>query len=181
MSRNRQLEQLTQKLDKLKREYDSFLSGKRRTEPTNLHREVEREILMLTRSPDSSTAFKFHVRTLANKYRSFETQMRNIIERRNRWRAKSGDPNPEVSQELIIDEMVINNPNLMDNRLKMLLRKTAGGQDISSEQLLSTLVGKAKSVVGKNNVKAVSFKLVKGEKGPRVSGKAITVSGDKSS
>jgi hypothetical protein len=174
----KQVQKLEQKMGSLKHEYDLFLAGNRRTEPLELRRQVEREVLMLSKSPIASTVFKFQVKTLSYRFRSFENQMRNLIERRDKRELIT---NKSVAAKtiapVIIDDAVMKNPALINSRIEALV-KAAGSKSgqkmkLSSKDLQEMMLDKARSVVGKNDVKAVMFSIVDSEKGPKVKGEVI--------
>lgn len=186
MARDPRIDALEVRLEELKRQYDLYLSGQRRTEPVTLKLETEREILSLTRFPSSSTMFKFQVRTLAMRFRAMEAQVRNLLDLRQ---LRSGTaPRPDGSSaplsDIIVDEMAIDNPAIIAGKVKALLNQ-AGGKvtlpgTMTPESLCQMMLTKAKSIVGKNNVKAVKYSLINGEQGPRVKGELVTVGDAKS-
>lgn len=184
MARDPRIEALEVRLEELKRQYDLYLSGQRRTEPVTLKLEAEREIISLTRFPTSSTVFKFQVRTLAMRFRSMEAQVRNLLELRQ---LRSGNgPRPDGAnaplRDIVIDEMAIDNPAIIAGKVKALLSQAGGGAQLpgsmTPESLCQMMLSKARAIVGKNNVKAVKYSLVNGEQGPRVKGELVTAPPD---
>jgi hypothetical protein len=181
MAKDRRIEELNLEIDELKREYDLYLVGQRRTEPLLMRSGLERKVRLLTLANSSSTVFKFRVKTLANRFRSLETQLKSLLERKNSRQAGSEQPQAKKSSSVIIDEIVINNPALVVARVRAMvaeLKKNhpddANFIKLNPDNFCSALVGKAKAMVGKNEVRAVRFQIVKGENGHKVKGEAIT-------
>lgn len=178
MVRDPRIDELEGKIDNLKREYDLYLAGNRRTEPLALRSEVEREVMLLMRFPTVSTVFKFQVKTLAMRFRSLETQIRNLMELRNQ-RLNIAEQTIKKSdlQDVVVDSMAIENPAIIAARVKSLLSRVGANSslpaDMTAESLALMMINKAKAVVGKGNVHAVRYSLVDSEKGPRVKGETI--------
>lgn len=180
MARDQRLVELENKLEDLKRQYDMYLTGARRTEPLALRTETEREILLLTRFPSSSTMFKFQVKTLAMRFRSFETQMRNLMELRQQRAVNSEKVQVAAPlSDIVVDEMAIDNPAIIAAKVKTLLAqvgsKTTLPPGMTVEALSAMMVNKARGLVGKNNVKAIKYSLVAGDQGAKVKGEVISV------
>lgn len=184
MAKDTRIEELNREIDELKREYDLYLVGQRRTEPLTARTELERKVRALIREPSSSTAFKFRVKTLANRFRALESQLKKLLERKeNRSLGVAGQTRTQKPSSVIIDEMVINNPSLVVARVrKMVAELKRDNPEVDNEAMLnpdsfsSALVGKAKSMVGKKDIRAVRFQIVKGENGHKVKGEPIIAS-----
>lgn len=171
--------ELELKLERLKREYDQFLAGNLRIEPLALRRDIEREIMQLTKSHIPSTSERFRIQTLAHRFRSLETQIRNLLDLRNSRRAATGESASQVPDYVIVDRMAIENPAVISARVRSILRavepKGAQGAhpDITPEAFCQVLVNRAKTMVGKNNVNAIRFRIIPGENGPKVKGELL--------
>lgn len=183
--KDQRLNEFVQKLDQLKHEYDLFLTGQRRTEPLKLRSELEREVLLLTRFPSSSTAFKFQVKTLAMRYRSFETQIKNLLELKAQRAQANEKTAPEPSfRDVVVDALAIDNPALIAASVKSFLKQVGSVSnlpaDMTPETLATIMVNKAKAMVGKDNVAAIRYCLVPSDHGPKVKGEIIPKAADKS-
>lgn len=167
------LEALEVKLEKLKRDYDQYFAGNRRREPTWQMREIERELLEATRVPPTSTMVRFQLRGLAQRFRSFQTQVRNIM--RTRQKRQASIMKPEQSS-VIIDSVTMNNPSLVSGKIRAMCRQM-GGQDVkglSEDALQQMLMNKAQNVVGKDNVAAIRYTVVDSGDGPKLRGEKIS-------
>ncbi len=180
LNRDPKIEELDFKLAELKREYDLFFAGQLRQEPLKLRREIERDIRMMTRSSVQSTVTKFQVRTLANRFRSLETQIRNITDLKFSRRTSTGAL-AKGNDSIIIDAIAITNPAIVARRIKTILKRieknskdSGSSMKLNPDDLCNMLVKKAKGMVDQNNVKAVKFSIVESEGGAKVKGELIT-------
>jgi hypothetical protein len=121
----KELNLLDQKIDRLKREYDLFLAGTRRVEPTALRDEVAREVLRITRSPLSSTAARFRVRTLAHRFQAIEVQLKNLVERRASRPAARADGDRGDPPTVMLDRAALENPASVEIHLRRMHRAVA--------------------------------------------------------
>ena len=173
---NRDLDRLEQKIDRLKREYDLFLAGKRRGEPLSLRDEVEREILRLTRSPLSSTAVRFRTRTLAHRFQAVETQVRNLVELRiSRRRVRQ--PEPEDGAAVLLDRVAVDNPDSVASQLERIekaIADAAGGPVSPPFAVIrKRLFEEARRYIGRPDVLGVRFSVVKKEGRAKIRGEIV--------
>jgi hypothetical protein len=181
MAQDPNVSELEKKLSRLKRDYDLFLAGQLRVEPIALRREIEREIMHLTRSFVPSTVVKFRIKTLAHRYRSLETQLRNLMDLRVSRKPAAEESSSQTSDSIIVDQIAIDNPSVIAARVRTILRNAAksadpnapAALDISPEAFCQVLVNRARTMVGKNHVSAIRFRIVPGENGPRVKGELL--------
>jgi hypothetical protein len=134
-----ELNLLEQKIDRLKREYDLFLAGTRRVEPTALRDEVSREILRITRSPLSSTAARFRVRTLAHRFQAVEVQLTNLLERRAGRHAARADGDRGDPPTVMLDRAALENPASVELHLRRMHKAVAEATGNPSPPPLKTL------------------------------------------
>lgn len=179
MIRDHRIDGLAAKLDQLKREYDLYINGQRRTEPLDLRKDIEKSVMELVRFPTSSTVFKFQVKTLAHRFRSMETQIKNLMDMKMAKMAAERIESGFDPQDIVIDEMAIENPAIIAERVKKLFNaaglKGAIPADMTPDSLHRMMVSKARTVVGKGNVRAVKYSLVAGDNGMKVKGEIISV------
>lgn len=180
MAKDQRIEQLSREMDELKKEYDLYFAGQRRTEPINQRAALERKVQNLVRSPSSSTVFKFQTNTLAHRFRALETQLRNLMEMRESKSRVSEQTHALTPSSVIIDEMAINNPALVVARVRKMCTELDKKNDAQSnapklnpDNFCNALVGKAKTMVGQNEVRAVRFQIVEEDGNHKVKGEVI--------
>jgi hypothetical protein len=180
---SRELDRLEQKIDRLKREYDLFLAGKRRGEPLSLRGEVEKEILRLTRSPLSSTAIRFRTRTLAHRFQAVEAQVRNLVEFRIS-RRRTPQPEPEDGAAVLLDRVAVDNPESVANQLERIekaIAEAAGGLASPPFAVIrEKLFEEARRYVERPDVLGVRFSVIEKDGRAKIRGK-IVVSAPESS
>lgn len=171
------LDRLEEKLNRLKREYDLFLAGQRRGEPTAFHAEVEREIVKLTRYPFHSTVGKFRMRTLAHRFRALESQIHNLVEQRQaRKREESAVAEP-APVSVVVDRATLEHPEAVAAHLRSLHRAlsqcSAERRPPPLDALQQRLFDEAGRILARPGVFGVRFVVVEDERGPRIRGEVI--------
>lgn len=171
------LDNLEKKIFQLKKEYDLFLSGRRRGEPIDLHAEIERNILKLTRFPFPSTAVKYRLKTLAHRFQAVGLQARNINDSRNSRRSREkNEKEGEPKDFLLWDENTLKDPKSMEEGVQRLRQQMAEKTknpppDVST--LKDKLARAVKSHLAEPGIKAIRFHVVNGDQGPRIRGELI--------
>jgi hypothetical protein len=180
MAGDKRIATLNREIDELKREYDLYLAGLRKTEPIGQRAQLERKVVLLARTPVSSTVFKFQAKTLAHRFRALETQLKNLMDAREAKHKVSEQVQTKQPSAVIIDNTVINNPKLVVDRVRRMvteLNKKNLDQDdamsLDPENFCNALVGKAKTMVGKGEVRAVRFQIVESDGEHKVKGEVI--------
>lgn len=172
-----ELDRLEDKILRLKREYDLFLAGQRRGEPTTLRDELEREIRRLSRVPFSSTASRFRMSSLAHRFRALETQIRGITDHREARKRDDEETPAAGPASVVVDQVALENPRAIDLHLRALHRALAesleGRAPPPVEGLKARLLDEARRLVERPGVTAVRFTLVNEEKGPRIRGELL--------
>jgi len=173
--RSRDLDILEQKISQLKREYDLYLAGRRRTEPLDLQAQIHNEILRLTRFPFPSTAVQYRLRTLGHRFQAVNTQAKNLLDARNTRRLKS--EKAEAGRDpLVWDAKTLSDPKSMEEGVQQILKQMAGktSKTMDDAASLRDKLGKAvKAHLDKPGVKAVRFRVVDDGNGPKVKGDLI--------
>jgi hypothetical protein len=120
------------------------------------------------------------LQTLAHRFRALETQLKNLMDLRDSRHKASEQVSAKQPSAVIIDDMVINNPKLVAERVRKMVTELnkKNGDDpaaisLNPENFCNALVGKAKSMVGKGDVKAVRFQIVESDGGHKVKGEVI--------
>ncbi len=173
---NRDLDRLEEKIERLRREYDLFLAGKRKGEPLAIREEVEREILRLTRSPLSSTATRFRIRALAHRFQAVGTQVRNLVELRvSRKRARAAESPDGVA--VLLDRAAVENPASVEpqlGRIQKAIAEAVGGPISPPFPVIrERLFEEARRQMSAPDVVGVRFSVVKGEKRPKIRGEVV--------
>lgn len=171
----RELDRLEGLLEQLKREYDLFLAGNRRGEPNQLRRQVEREVLRLTRYPFTSTVGRFRARTLAHRFHAVEAQVRHLVEARAR---KRREPGPEPEAAVVLDRAALANPHSVDPHLRRIHEaiRAATGETTpgpSFEALKRRLLEETRKRLGQGGVRGIRFSVSEGERGAKVRGEIL--------
>jgi hypothetical protein len=169
---------LEEKLARLKREYDRFLAGQLRGEPSALRLELEREILRLTRYPFPSSESRFRLNTLAHRFRALESQIRNLLEQKDgRKRESSSVAAPGLPPTVLVDRAAVDHPETIQPQLEELHRalvKLMGGRPAPSrETLQERLLESARRLLDQPGKAAVQFTLASGEAGPKLRGEIV--------
>jgi hypothetical protein len=171
-----ELDRLEQKIERLRREYDLYLTGNRRTEPTTLKADLEREVVRLTRFPFSSTAVRFRLKSLAHRFRAVETQARNLIEQRNRALAAA---ERAAGGELfvVVDRAALDDPAVVEGHLRRLHRAVVGerggkpGRELDSFR--RRLLSEARSRIDKVGAIGIRYSLVVTDGDARLRGELL--------
>lgn len=173
------LERLEEKLNRLKREYDLFLAGQRRVEPSAFRDEVEREVLLLTKHPFHSTASRFRVKNLAHRFQALENQIRNLLEKKQA--KKKGDeeggaeaPRPSV----LVDRAALENPVALESHFRALHRALTeslpGRPPPALHALEKKILDEARRVLERPGLYGIRFALVEDEAGLKIRGEAVS-------
>ena len=172
----RDLERLELQIDRLKREYDLFLAGRRKGEPAAFREEVEREVLRMTRVPVSSTAARFRAKSLAHRFQAVATQVRNLCELREA-RRKGGGSADEEEPSVLLDRAALESPASVEARVQRLhatvTEALGGAPPPSLDAIRSRLLEEARRHLGQPGVLGVRFTVVTGEGRPRIRGEVI--------
>ena len=173
-----ELDGLEERIERLRREYDLFLAGERRTEPLDLRGEIERTILKLVASPLLNTADRFRVNTLAHRFRAVEARVRKLLERREaRARGAGGSARQPEAPSVVIDRALLERPAALDRyvrRLHQEVERACGGQaPITAAQLREKLVETARAQVTRPGVRAVRFRVDSEGGRPRIRGEIL--------
>lgn len=177
--RDTKIVELELKIEELRRQYDLYLSGLRKTEPASLMAEVESLVQKLTRQMSTrSTQLQFQIRTLAFKFRSLQAQLRRFMERRETYIKSKleetyGGDVEEFGQTIFIDRMVLANPKLITGKVRTMVTTSGTTGKVVPDELAQMLIAKASKVINRQDVAAVRFTIVKGENGPKIKGDII--------
>ncbi|NOY45400.1 MAG: hypothetical protein GXP50_08115, partial [Deltaproteobacteria bacterium] len=117
-----EVQDLEQRIEALRKEYDHYLAGVRRTEPEKLRRDLERELRRLVGSPLLTTAERFRVTTLAHRFRALESRVRNLMERRGARKARAG-AEAQGGAEIVVDRLLLRNPAALERYVGRLHRE----------------------------------------------------------
>lgn len=173
------LDRLEQKLNRLKREYDLFLAGQRRGEPTSLRDELEKEIISLTKYPFHSTASKFRMRNLAHRFRALETQIRQLADQKRTKKKEEEERTAEVAPlSVLVDHAALEQPSAVARHLRA-MQKALGAarpdrQPPSLDSLRQRFFDEARKILARPGVRGVRFILTQGEKGPKIRGEVLS-------
>jgi len=171
------LDRLEQQIDRLKREYDLFLAGRRRSEPSRLRDEVAREVLRVTRNPGVSTASKFRAKTLAHRFQALESQVRHLQELRASRRKEGAGDSGVGNRSVLFDRSCLEDPAALDGYVRRLHRavgEAAGGTPaLSVGSLRDRLVEEVRRQLQDPRVVGVRLLVVEGERGVKVRGEVL--------
>ncbi len=171
-----EVRELEQRIEALRREYDHFLAGVRRTEPEKLRRDLERELRRLVGSPLLTTAERFRVTTLAHRFRALETRVRNLLERRQARGTQAGEE-ARGGAEIVVDRVLLHNPAALERyvgRLHREISRAAGGRaPVSVETLRERIVAAVGAHLGREGVEGVRFRVEVSDGRPRVKGDVL--------
>jgi hypothetical protein len=183
LPRDTSIVELENKIEELRRQYDLYLSGLRKTEPASLFNEVESQVLKITRQMSGrSTVLQFQIRTLAFKFRSLQAQLKRFMDRRETYiksklEESYGNDVEEFGQTIFIDRMVLANPKLISGKVRSMVTSSGNSDKVIPDELAQMLIAKASKVIDRSDVAAVRFTIVKGEKGPKIKGDIIPKKG----
>lgn len=170
------LDRLETKMDRLKREYDLFLAGRRRGEPVALRDEVQRDVLALTRHPWPSTAARFRARTLAHRFQALEVQVRHLAEMRAARKAKA-EPEPPEAAEVLFDRACLEEGALLERYVQRLHRSVArlvpAGALPDPAVLRQRIETEVRRLLQEPGVAGVRFRVEAGERGARIRGEVV--------
>ncbi len=172
-----ELDKLSRKIDRLKREYDLFLAGKRRGEPIALHDEVQREIMGATRHPWTATVQRFRAQGLAHRFQALEAQVRHLVDMRNN-RARDAAPEDNGSSSCLFDRASLEDERILNryvDRIQRAVAKALGdrGGAPSPEELRGRIRAEVQRRLAQPKVLGVRFSVVEGEKGPKLRGEVV--------
>lgn len=175
------LDRLESRLQRLKREYDLFFLGQAK-EPSALRKEVEREILRLSRQPSPSTAVKFRATGLAHRFRALETQVKNLLEQRSSRRKRPGEAAAQEPERFVLDRVLLEDPALLRSHFERFHRELSaqlGTKAVPpSEALLARLTETARKLLERKGAHAVRFSVAEGESGPKIRGEILGEEGE---
>lgn len=175
--RSRDLDTLEQKITKLKREYDLFLAGRRRTEPLDLQAEIHNQILTLSRFPFPSTAVSYRLKTLGHRFQAVNLQAKRLIDAKDSRSSKSTNGTAAAeSDPLVWDAKTLSDPKSMEAGVQQILKEIAAksSKPLGDAAAITDKLGKAvKAHLNKPGVKAVKFRVVDNGNGPKVKGDLI--------
>ncbi len=167
---------LEQRIEALRKEYDHFLSGVRRTEPEKMRRDLERELRRLVGSPLLTTAERFRVTSLAHRFRALESRVRNLMERREARKARAGTE-ARGGAEIVVDRPLLGNPAALERyvgRLHREISRASGGRaPVSLETLRDRIVAAAGAHLDREGVAGVRFRVEVSDGRPRVKGDVL--------
>lgn len=170
------LDRLESKMDRLKREYDLFLAGRRRGEPVALRDEVQREVLTLTRHPWPSTAARFRARTLAHRFQALEAQVRHLAEMRAARKAKA-EPEPPEGAEVLFDRACLEQAALLERYVRRLHQSVArlvpASQLPDPAVLRQRIEAEVRRQLREPGVAGIRFRVEAGERGARIRGEVV--------
>lgn len=161
---SRELDRLERKIDRLRREYDLFLAGRRRGEPSALRDEIEREVRRLTRNPLSSTATRFRAKSLAHRFQAVETQVRNLVELRSSRKKRESNGSGETAS-VVLDRAALRNPRFVERHVRALHQSLMsmlpeGVEGPALDTLRQRLLDQAERLTAQEGVFAVRFSAV---------------------
>jgi len=175
------LDRLEQQLDRLKREYELFLAGRRRSEPSRLRDEVAREVLRVTRHPGVSTAAKFRAKSLAHRFQSLETQVRQLQDLRS-TRKKEGGIGGAEDRGVLFDRSSLEDPAVLEGyvlRLHRAVGRLAGGTTpLTTESLRERIVEEVRRQLQDPGVLGVRFSAVEADRGVKLRGEVLRARAD---
>jgi len=171
------LDRLEQKIDRLKREYDLFLAGRRRGEPIGLRDEVQREVLGITRHPWTSTAARFRAKTLAHRFQAVESQLRHLVEMRAARKPKGSTERAEDA-EVLFDRASLEEGAILNGYVLRLHRSVAklvaAGEAVPEPEVLRKRIeAEVRRQLQEPDVMGVRFRVEAGERGPRILGEVV--------
>lgn len=173
------LDRLGKKIDRLKREYDLFLAGKRRGEPVALHDEIQRAVLGATRHPWTATAQRFRAQGLAHRFQALEAQVRHLLEMRNaRARDEEAGAKDETATSCLFDRASLDDDRVLTryvDRIQRAVAKAMGdrGGAPSAEELRGRILAEVRRRLSQPEVVGVRFSVVEGEAGPKLRGEVV--------
>lgn len=170
------LDRLETKIDRLRREYDLFLAGRRRGEPVSLRDEVRREVLALTRHPWSSTVGRFRAKGLAHRFQALESQVRHVLEIRT-GRKPKGPAEPPRGVEVLIDRSCLQEKGVFLGCVAQLHRrllKAAGdAKPPAIEALSDRIEAEVRRRLQEPGVVGVRFRVAEGEGALKIRGELV--------
>lgn len=171
-----ELDRLEGKIEELKREYDLFLAGNRRGEPSSLRSQLERDVLRLSRAAFTSTASRFRMKTLAHRFQAVESQMRKIVEHRDRRRQGQENRSPEEAN-VVLDRAALDRPQAVEPHLKRIYEAVCASLDgrkaPNFETLKQRMIAEATRYLSNPGVRGVRFSVVPGDSGPKLRGEVL--------
>ncbi len=172
------LDRLEQQIDRLKREYDLFLAGRRRSEPIRLRDEVAREVLRVTRSPGASTASRFRAKTLAYRFQALDAQVRHLQElRASRKKEGAAEGGGDTGGAVVFDRSCLDDAAALDGYVRRLHRAvgelSGGASPLSTETLRERIVVEVRRQLDDPGVLGVRFSVVEAERGGKLRGEVL--------
>jgi hypothetical protein len=174
------LDRLEQQIDRLKREYDLFLAGRRRSEPSRLRDEVARDVLRVTRNPGASTATRFRAKSLAHRFQALESQVRHLQELRA-GRKREGAGGEGEDGPVLFDRFSLEEPGVVEGYVLRLHRAVgrlsgSGASVFSRDVLRDRVVEEVRRQLQDPGVLGVRFSAVETERGVKLRGEVVRAS-----
>ncbi|TLN15968.1 hypothetical protein FDZ71_07040, partial [bacterium] len=152
LPKDHRIVELDKKIEEVRKQYDLYLSGLRKTEPASMLADVEVSILRATRQmAGSSTVVQFQIRALAHRFRSLQAQIKRFLDRRDTYikskleESFSADVE-EIGQTIFVDRAVTENPALIHSKIRSLIRSAGNGPNVYPDEIANILIAKAQKV-----------------------------------
>jgi len=164
------LDQIEAEIANVKRQYDLFFQGIRRSEPSDKHREVEETIRRMGQRKIVNTSDQFRFNNLQTRFYSFSNlwarMVRDLEEGRLTRdpsgalvsaRSSASDPVDSAHLDQVIGELM---------EVRKACGLPAGEEDLSATR--ETLLARAREIAGKSGANKVEFRISVEEGKPKV-------------
>ncbi|MBN8547680.1 MAG: hypothetical protein J0M12_00045 [Deltaproteobacteria bacterium] len=164
-----ELAQLDGMIADLKVQFEQYFSGLAPFPPDKLHAEVKRTIRTLLSAPFKNSEMSFRLRTLENRYRTYNTYFERVLRQREEGSYKRDVFKADIRERHAVEDrhaqtaqgVAEKGMQTLFNSYKAALEKQTGmPQNIDFKAFQKSLLARAKDFKAKNAGKKVTFKVV---------------------
>jgi len=164
-----ELDHLDKMISELKVQFEQYFSGLVQFPPDKLHAQVKRTIRYLFNAPFKNSEMSFHLRTLENRYRSYNTYFERVLRQREEGSYKRDVFKADIRERHALEDRHARTAQgtaekglqSLFNSYKAALEKQTGlPQNIDFQAFQKSLVSRAKDFKEQNGNKKVTFKVV---------------------
>ena len=169
MDLRKELDRLDTSISDLKVQFEQYFSGLNPFPPDQLHAEVKRHIRKLMNAPFKNSEMSFRLRTLENRYSTFNTYFERVMRQREEGSYKRDVFKADIRERNAIEDrqaqtaqgVAQKGMQALFNSYKAALEKQTGmQQNINFESFQKNLLARAKDFKAKHADKKVTFKVV---------------------
>lgn len=164
-----ELNQLDAMIADLKVQFEQYFSGLAPFPPDKLHSEVKRAIRGLLAAPFKNSEMSFRLRSLENRYRTYNTYFERVLRQREEGSYKRDVFKADIRERHALEDkhaqtaqgVAEKGIQTLFNSYKAALEKQTGmPQNIDFKAFQKSLIARAKDFKAKNAGKKVTFKVV---------------------